>query len=207
MIVRRLPDSELELYHHGIKGQKWGVRRYQNKDRTLTEAGKGRYSKGTKNKVSNISPETKKKLKIAAATVAGLTLVGAAAYLGYKAGGGKPSRLNVNPAKSIARKREKSSQNVSTLTDQELGKAIKRLKMEKEYRKLSDESLHKSKLSIDDTVTKVANATLYSVVAGTTGFALRGLLTGEHDPSALADYIAPLPKGVNKNNGNKKNKR
>lgn len=32
-----------ELYHHGILGQKWGVRRYQNQDGTLTEAGKKRY--------------------------------------------------------------------------------------------------------------------------------------------------------------------
>lgn len=32
-----------ELYHWGIKGQKWGVRRYQNKDGTLTPAGKKRY--------------------------------------------------------------------------------------------------------------------------------------------------------------------
>ena len=31
-----------ELYHHGIKGQKWGVRRYQNEDGTLTSAGKKR---------------------------------------------------------------------------------------------------------------------------------------------------------------------
>ena len=29
-----------ELYHHGIKGMKWGVRRYQNKDGSLTSAGK-----------------------------------------------------------------------------------------------------------------------------------------------------------------------
>ena len=34
--------SENELYHHGIKGQKWGVRRYQNKDGTLTKEGKQR---------------------------------------------------------------------------------------------------------------------------------------------------------------------
>lgn len=32
-----------ELYHFGIKGQKWGIRRYQNPDGTLTEAGKKRY--------------------------------------------------------------------------------------------------------------------------------------------------------------------
>jgi hypothetical protein len=32
-----------ELYHHGIKGQKWGMRRFQNPDGTLTEAGKKRY--------------------------------------------------------------------------------------------------------------------------------------------------------------------
>lgn len=36
--------SNGELYHHGIKGQKWGVRRYQNKDGSLTPAGRKRYS-------------------------------------------------------------------------------------------------------------------------------------------------------------------
>ena len=34
---------QCELYHHGIKGQKWGVRRFQNKDGSLTPAGKRRY--------------------------------------------------------------------------------------------------------------------------------------------------------------------
>lgn len=31
------------LMHHGIKGQKWGVRRWQNSDGTLTSEGKQRY--------------------------------------------------------------------------------------------------------------------------------------------------------------------
>lgn len=41
------------LYHDGIKGMKWGVRRYQNYDGTLTEEGKARYNKGSKPKGEN----------------------------------------------------------------------------------------------------------------------------------------------------------
>jgi hypothetical protein len=33
-----------ELYHHGILGQKWGVRRFQNADGSRTSAGKQRYA-------------------------------------------------------------------------------------------------------------------------------------------------------------------
>ena len=32
-----------ELYHHGVKGQRWGVRRYRNRDGSLTPAGKKKY--------------------------------------------------------------------------------------------------------------------------------------------------------------------
>lgn len=34
-----------DLCHHGIKGQKWGIRRYQNEDMTWTAAGKERYGR------------------------------------------------------------------------------------------------------------------------------------------------------------------
>lgn len=41
MKVRYLKSDELR--HHGVEGQKWGIRRYQNPDGTLTAEGKRRY--------------------------------------------------------------------------------------------------------------------------------------------------------------------
>lgn len=43
-MVFTITPSECDLTHHGIKGQKWGVRRYQNKDGSYTAAGLRRLS-------------------------------------------------------------------------------------------------------------------------------------------------------------------
>ena len=56
----RYPDASY-LAHHGIKGQKWGVRRFQNPDGSLTSAGKRRFNKlielndAHKNSVSEVT--------------------------------------------------------------------------------------------------------------------------------------------------------
>lgn len=63
----RRPYSN-ELYHHGIKGQKWGVRRFQNVDGTLTAAGKERYNSGVIRKNSNVPSKNKGSADIVLAT-------------------------------------------------------------------------------------------------------------------------------------------
>ena len=91
--------SEEELYHHGIKGQKWGVRRYQNEDGTYTDQGKERYGvnssggktfSGRQEKKNfdfrNLTPEQKERIKKGAMIVGGALLVGGAIYCVSKSG-------------------------------------------------------------------------------------------------------------------------
>lgn len=58
-----------ELQHWGIKGMRWGVRRYQNKDGTLTAAGKRREKQLAKQRAENLkkarAAKAERKAKIA----------------------------------------------------------------------------------------------------------------------------------------------
>ncbi len=68
--------NSLYLAHHGVKGQKWGVRRYQNEDGSYTEEGAKR--RRSENK-QGISDGAKKALKVGA-IAAGTALAAIGAY-------------------------------------------------------------------------------------------------------------------------------
>lgn len=76
---------ESDLTHHGIKGQKWGVRRFQNEDGTLTAAGKKRRG-NTSEESKHMSDKTKANLKKAAKIGAAVVATGLVAYGTYKIG-------------------------------------------------------------------------------------------------------------------------
>lgn len=53
-----------ELYHHGIKGQRWGIRRFQNSDGSLTPAGKKRYTSSASINRANKSIDTMDRVRL-----------------------------------------------------------------------------------------------------------------------------------------------
>lgn len=131
------------LQHHGILGQKWGVRRFQNKDGTLTKAGQKRYNKEMeklKNEERILKNKQRTQAKIDKLASKRLELDEIKKSLGEKDTPKKES----SPKKPETKKLEKRK--LKDLSDEELRARINRIEMERKYKELTVTKEEKKKL-------------------------------------------------------------
>lgn len=123
-----------ELYHWGVKGMKWGIRRYQNKDGSLTPAGGKRYN-GSDYKPRKSIVQTVKDYRTASKKKANLKKA-------REARAAKKAEEEKAKIAAEQRKKDVESGKISSrkMTTEELQSRIDRLNMEKRYKQLLDET-------------------------------------------------------------------
>lgn len=166
-----------ELYHYGIKGMRWGVRRYENEDGTLTEAGKKRYEKKERRK------ETAKKI----GKVLGLTTAAAAAIYG----GSKVYKKYRMPQdlREIKKQRLKDVRKRFKMTPEELKEKIDILENEKRFKELTYEQVAPGRKAAKEALANVAKKTATTALSGAALYALKAYLSGKIDKKELANAV------------------
>lgn len=134
------------LTHYGIKGQKWGIRRYQNPDGSLTSAGRKRYSdsggiRGAVSKVKNAVTRRGSSSKAAAKKKQEEKEEKEKETLEQK----KDRVLKSRSAKELY-------ENADLFTTQELQSAYNRLSLERNISSLVPKDVDKGKQFVDNAI-------------------------------------------------------
>lgn len=136
------------LEHHGVKGQRWGVRRYQNKDGTLTKSGIKRYNK----EVTRLKEE-KKTLLNKQRTKAKLDKL---EELRKDVETRKKQQAEAGNTKTKSKTSETPKKSIKDLSNEELQKRIDRITLENNYKSLVDtKQVSKGKKITDKIINEV----------------------------------------------------
>ena len=142
---------ETYLAHHGILGQKWGIRRFQNKDGSLTNAGAKRY--GGKGKDPRHKPTTARKL--AKQRAANLEKARQAKTAKKEFEEEKKKALETGSAADVLKYRGK-------LSNQELQNAFNRINLEQQLSSMAQKDVKSGWDKMDSLMNKVGKVTDYS---------------------------------------------